>query len=96
MDFAEFRESLSASRPPEGCSELLAALWWDAKDDWEQAHRIAQDIATPHGSHIHAYLHRKEGDDGNAGYWYSRAGQRPHRGSLPEEWEELVRKFLQG
>jgi hypothetical protein len=53
----------------------LLALWWDAKGDWEKAHGIAQDVARADGAWVHAYLHRKEGDLGNAGYWYQRAGR---------------------
>jgi hypothetical protein len=39
---------------------------------------------------VHAYLHRKEGADSNASYWYSRAGKRFHRPSLQAEWDALV------
>lgn len=28
----------------------------------------------PEGSWVHAHLHRKEGDQGIAAYWYGRAG----------------------
>ncbi len=27
------------------------------------------------GAWVHAYLHRKQGDTSNAGYWYERAGK---------------------
>ena len=94
MDVTGFKESLTGASPPAGCSELLAASWWDAKNDWEQAHRIAQDISGPQGARIHAYLHRREGDRSNAAYWYSRAGQSPYRGGLEAEWEDLVQTYL--
>lgn len=58
------------------------------------AHNIAQDIASDDGSWIHAYLHRKEGDQGNAVYWYHRAGRPVPRGSLHEEWEQIVNELL--
>ena len=54
---------------------LVRALWHDATGDWDGAHRVAQDVETPEGAWVHAYLHRKEGDIGNAGYWYRRAGK---------------------
>ena len=38
----------------------LAALWHDGRGDWAAAHRVAQDIDTPEGAWIHAYLHRKD------------------------------------
>ena len=94
LDFETFQASVSEDQPPQGCSPLLEALWWDAKDDWDQAHRIAQDIGTADAARVHAYLHRKEGDEFNAGYWYSRAGADTFRGSLEDEWQELVHCLL--
>lgn len=72
----------------------MKALWYDGKDDWEQAHNIAQDIRSTEGSWIHAYLHRKEGDEGNAAYWYHRANQPVCKTSLQEEWESIVEALL--
>jgi hypothetical protein len=43
---------------------------------------------------VHAYLHRKEGANSNADYWYSRAGRTFHRPSLQAEWEALVAGML--
>jgi hypothetical protein len=54
---------------------------------------VAQDIHTPDGSWLHAYLHRKEGDMANAGYWYRRAGRAVERGPLEEEWLTLAGAF---
>lgn len=94
MTLDEFRTTLKADVPPETLAPLLAALWWDAKGDWEAAHSVAQDIEDEAGSWVHAYLHRKEGDAANAGYWYRRA-RRPHsRASLQHEWEEIVAALL--
>ena len=95
MTFEEFRSSLSQQQVPEGLPTLLQALWYDGKNDWEKAHNIAQDISTSDGSWIHAYLHRKEGDLSNAGYWYKRAGKQLPRVSLEEEWARIVRSFVQ-
>ena len=94
MTFEAFKNSLSEDNPPGGVSDLLKALWYDAKDDWEKAHNIAQDIAGKEGSLLHAYLHRVEGDIWNAGYWYNRAQSNRFKGSLEEEWESLTKKFL--
>jgi hypothetical protein len=94
MNFDDFRRSLTGGSPPEGVPELVAALWWAAKGDWARAHEIAQDVASADGAWVHAYLHRKEGDQGNAGYWYRQA-RRPHsRASVEAEWEEIVRAVL--
>ena len=92
MTVDEFLESVqNGSQPPEGLSEELQSLWHTKAGNWDTAHNIAQDIHTPMGSWIHAHLHVIEGDLGNAGYWYGKAG-RPASGPerLDEEWRELV------
>jgi hypothetical protein len=94
MTFQDFKSSLSQTKPPDGVSELLKAMWFDGKGDWNSAHNIAQDIHGNDGSWIHAYLHRKEGDLGNASYWYHRAGKPVAKSSLEQEWEQLVKAFL--
>jgi hypothetical protein len=73
---------------------LLLALWHDARGDWETAHRVAQDVDGADGAWVHAYLHRKEGDTGNAGYWYRRASRPPARESLVEEWRTIATALL--
>jgi hypothetical protein len=94
MTFQDFKSSLSQAKPPDGVSELLKAMWYDGKGDWNSSHNIAQDIQSNDGSWIHAYLHRKEGDLGNASYWYHRAGKPVAKSSLEQEWEQLVKAFL--
>jgi hypothetical protein len=94
MDLETFKGSISGAAPPQGISLALAALWWDAKGDWNKAHELAQEREDSAGNHVHAYLHRKEGDPSNAGYWYRRAGVSPSAASLEAEWEELVQAFL--
>lgn len=94
MTFNEFKNTLFADTPPEGINDLLTALWYAVKDDWERSHTIAQDIPGRDGAWIHAYLHRVEGDTGNAGYWYSAAGKPMCNDTLEIEWEELVRAML--
>ena len=90
MDANEFRESVKYQIPPEGLAAPLAALWWDAKGDWTQAHGMVDELETQDGMAVHAYLHRKEGALTNADYWYARAGRKFHRASLDEEWSALV------
>ena len=93
MTLDELRATLT-SDPPPNVTQLLRALWHDARADWEEAHRLAQDIDDKNGAWVHAYLHRKEGDPGNAAYWYSRAGQPVASGSLDAEWERIVMALL--
>lgn len=90
MNLSLFKESLLANEPPQNLSVYLKALWHDAKGDWNKAHVLIQDIEDKNASWIHAYLHRKEGDTGNAAYWYRRAGQKITTISLDQEWEEIV------
>lgn len=94
MSIEEFTASLENATPPSHVSDLLKAMWYDAKGDWNTSHDIAQEIQSREGSWIHAYLHRKEGDAGNASYWYHKAGQPVCHASLEKEWETLVLEFL--
>jgi hypothetical protein len=94
MTLAEFEAALSLAAPPEGLPAPLAALWWDAKGDWARAHSLVDDLETPEGMAVHAYLHRKEGVAWNANYWYARAGRRFHRRGLEAEWQALVEGLL--
>lgn len=94
MDLREFRETLTAEAPPAQLSRALQALWYDAKGDWGAAHRLAQAQDDAVGAWVHAYLHRKEGDLANAGYWYARASKPVSSRSLDEEWEEIVSALL--
>jgi hypothetical protein len=95
MDASEFRESTRQQIPPEGLTAPLAALWWDAKGEWTQAHGLVDELDTEDGMAVHAYLHRKEGSLSNAEYWYERAGRRFHRPELDDEWEALVTGLMQ-
>lgn len=93
MTTDEFHAALSTAMPP-GLSPALQALWYDGKGDWAAAHRTVQDADDRAAAWVHAYLHRKEGDTANAGYWYRRAGQPAALGTLEEEWTALVRRLL--
>jgi hypothetical protein len=94
MTLDEFRASLSGTTCPHGLTPALSALWADARGQWDEAHRIAQDIEGPVGAWVHAYLHRKEGDPGNAGYWYRHAGRPAATTSLDVEWAEIAQTLL--
>ena len=88
--YLAFQETLGQNQPSQEWPPELQALWFDAKGDWEASHNIAQDIHSNMGSWIHAYLHRKEGDQWNAGYWYRQAGKPFPEYSLEEELQVLV------
>jgi hypothetical protein len=91
---AEFKSSLSRAAPAPTLDAPLAALWWAAKSGWDQAHKLVQDEATADAAWVHAYLHRVEGDLGNAGYWYRQAGKPVATGSLEAEWERISSVLL--
>ena len=96
MTFEEFKQSLKSEAPPLQLNELLQALWYAGKGDWEASHNIAQNIHSNDGSWIHAYLHRQEGDVSNASYWYRRAEKKmpSNAVSLEKEWEAIVIQLL--
>jgi len=91
---AEFKTSLSGAAPAPGLDAPLAALWWAAKSGWDQAHKLVQDESTADAAWVHAYLHRVEGDLGNASYWYRQAGKPVATGSLEAEWEGIASALL--
>jgi hypothetical protein len=95
--FAEFQKSAAAGTSlPSGLSEPLKSLWHAKAGQWEKAHDIAQEIKTPAGSWIHAFLHREEGDLPNARYWYRRAGMTPPENTpIAEEWRAIARELWQ-
>jgi hypothetical protein len=94
VSMADFKASLSAPAPAPGLNPPLTALWWAAKGNGDQAHRIVQDETSADAAWVHAYLHRVEGDLGNAGYWYRQAGKPVATGSLESEWEVMVAALL--
>jgi hypothetical protein len=94
MNAQQFVESLKNVDPPLGLTPPVEALWWDGKGEWARAHELVNDLETPDTMAVHAYLHRKEGEESNANYWYRRAGEQFRRSSLDEEWKALVAGLL--
>lgn len=73
---------------------MLEALWWDGHGDWARSHSIAQDVKGSDAALVHAYLHRKEGDEWNAAYWYRQARRPVSNDPLEDEWREIVADLL--
>ena len=94
MTLDQFRRSLSRGSPARGLPLALAALWWAAKADWTKAHEIVMDESGQDAAWVHAYLHRVEGDLGNARYWYREAGRTPASGALEAEWADIAAALL--
>ena len=87
-----FEEFLAAPAPPASAGPALQAMWHDAHGDWTRAHACAQEEEGRAGAWVHAYLHRKEGDLANAGYWYARASRKmpPPSLALDAEWTVIA------
>jgi hypothetical protein len=90
----DFRASLDEASPPAGLAPAIEALWWQGKGNWAKAHELAQAVDDADGAWVHAHLHRVEGDLGNAGYWYRRAGQPMADGPLQAEWTAIAETLL--
>jgi hypothetical protein len=95
MTVETFLNSLQNEAPPASCNTYLQALWYDGTNHWDRAHQLIQDLPDASAAWIHAYLHRKEGDIGNADYWYRRAGKKRPAFSVAIEFEELVAAMLE-
>jgi hypothetical protein len=94
MELEGFKTTLRDAGPPAGLALAVQALWWDAKGDWDKAHQCAQTQEDETGAWVHAYLHRKEGDLSNAGYWYRRAGKPVAAVTLAAEWTAIAAALL--
>ncbi|RXS96618.1 hypothetical protein [Silvibacterium dinghuense] len=94
MSLETLRAALREAHPPVGLTPLVEAMWWEAKGDWTRAHEIAQAIDSRDAAWVHAYLHRREGDEGNAGYWYRQAGRRAAHIPMDDEWREITEELL--
>ena len=94
MDYNSFNYTLDMGQPPVDFHESIKALWWERKGEWVKAHELIQNSDGPDAAWVHAYLHRKEGDTVNAGYWYARAGRDIGKGDIVEEFRTIVSELL--
>jgi hypothetical protein len=94
VTFEQFKASTSRSGPPDAFSRALQSLWWMEKGDWHRAHGIVDDAEGADECWVHAHLHRVEGDLGNAGYWYRKAGKPAAMSELDAERMEIIAALL--
>jgi len=87
-------DDLRAAPEAPGQGAAIDALWWAARDEWTHAHKAAQSDQDAQAAWVHAYLHRVEGDQENASYWYGRAGKPVATGPLDEEWQVIATALL--
>ena len=94
MQYDKFLSITKELEPPKTLSGINLAIWYAVKDKWDMAHNIVQDINTKTAYWIHAYLHRVEGDIGNANYWYNRARKDHSSESLESELNEIIKSVF--
>ncbi len=90
----DFKTSLQKNEPPQNASVYLQALWYDANGDWNKAHSLVDSLQGSTAAAVHAYLHRVEGDNWNANYWYKKANKKMPDVSLQEEWKALAEELI--
>lgn len=72
-------------------TQHVQSLELAAQGDWDGAHQLIQVHKDTLACMVHGYLHLEEGDNGNAAYWYHRAGESLPVSSLPEEFDRLYK-----
>jgi hypothetical protein len=92
---AQFKLSVTEAAPPAALEPPLQALWWAAKGDWHKAHGIVMGEESRDAAWVHAFLHRVEGDNDNARYWYGQARRSAAAGSLEDEWDEIAGALIE-
>ena len=87
--------SLDQDAPPSFATPMLRAVWHGLRGDWDAAHNLAQAQGDAEGAWVHAWLHRIEGDLGNADYWYRHAHRPPRRDDARTEGLEIARVLVE-
>jgi hypothetical protein len=62
--------------PKSQASLCLSGLWLLA-GDLDRSHSLSQELPCRDGSFWHGIMHRREGDFGNAKYWFRKVGPHP-------------------
>jgi hypothetical protein len=89
--------SLGSEAPPPWVTSMQRAVWHGLRGqdgDWNAAHEIAQAHHDAQGAWVHAWLHRIEGDLGNADYWYQRAGRPACRDAVRDEGIDIAKALI--
>jgi hypothetical protein len=94
MNYQSFVAAVKSKNLPVGITIYQETLWYAGTGNWQKAHELIQDEPGKSAALLHAYLHRVEGDQRNADYWYRKAGESRPALSLYAEWETLVKRFI--
>ncbi|MEM6769217.1 MAG: hypothetical protein AAF597_01420 [Bacteroidota bacterium] len=95
MQRQQFETSLSLDAPPTDLSLELTALWWLKNSNWQAAHDLIDAAPGLTAAWVHALLHRMEGDQWNADYWYARAGKARPNLTIGQELEAMLDELLE-
>lgn len=95
-DAERFLASLGRPVPPERLTPAVRAVWHGLRGEWDTAHAIVQELDGADVAWVHAWLHRVEGDLGNAAYWYRRAGRGMAQGPIDGEGQAIAAALLIG
>ena len=93
--FDAFVLSLDQDKARAFDTPMLQAIWLGLRGDWHAAHELAQQQDDADSAWVHAWLHRIEGDLGNADYWYRRARRPPRRDDTRAEGLEIARALIE-
>jgi hypothetical protein len=93
--FDAFVLSLDQDDASAFATPMLQAIWLGLRGDWHAAHELAQQQHGADGAWVHAWLHRIEGDLGNADYWYRRARRPLRRDDTRAEGLEIARALIE-
>ncbi len=74
------------SHSPTAIALCKSGLWLLA-GELDRSHVISQDMGSAEGSFWHGIMHRREGDFGNAKYWFRRVGQHAVWNEMPAGFE---------
>ena len=94
MNPEQFEASLSGETP--SLSPPLLAMWHASRGDWDAAHRIVQAEKDEDAAWVHAFIHRRQGDLGNARYWYRRSGRAESEQTPEQERGTIIATLLRG
>lgn len=80
---------------PSGTAQVVRALVLLWHDHLHAAHELVQAQADPDANLVHAIMHRREPDYGNAKYWFRRVGRHPVFEPLAREATALLERHEQ-
>lgn len=93
---AEFPQLGLADTVTSDAIALCTSGLWLLAGDLERSHTISQDHDSAEGSFWHGIMHRREGDFGNAKYWFRRVGRHPVFAQIARQAADLPPSLLDG